>query len=780
MGGSLTGTVLDSLNRTPIEYATLMLFSNEDSSRITGVSTDRNGHFELSPVRPGSYFLRVSFLGYFPQTIEDIMFGRGSMQKDLGEILLVPTVLEGGEVTVVGEKIQMEYHLDKKVVNVEKMQSSVSGSAVDVLEQVPSVKVDIEGNVSLRGSENFTVLIDGRPSILDPSDALQQIPASTIESIEIITNPSAKYSPEGTAGILNIILSKQRSQGISGMVNMNGGMNNKMGGDISLTRRMNGITVTLAADYDTHEFPGDSESLNRTTFDGVTSNYTSKGSRQHERTRYGLRGEFEWKLSQKNLFSLGGRFGGRSGGHDSDLYYEEWTGEEPHTTYFSRNESERSGDFYSVFSYFRHKFASQGNELTANFQFRTRDFDEKSKNERFASDGSLVSGQDAKEYGPGQNIDIKLEYLREFHEDKKLETGYEGDINHSEDNNELSEYDSLQQVYVPQSDFERQTDYRRNVHALYAIYADDSHKLSYQIGIRGEYTDRSIELVETSEEFTIDRWDYFPSAHASYNVGEGRQLMASYSRRIHRARGWQLEPFETWRDAYNVRRGNPALEPEYIDSYEAGYLTGLLGASLSFETYYRFTRNRVEFIRSPYAENVTLMTFDNVGRDHSLGSEVQLDFQPWKLLETSLTGNFYDYRIEGDYDGRSFDEHEFSWDARLSNTFKFGKSLRWQLDAHYRSPQITSQGERKGFLMTNTSIRKEFLDNTLAFTLQVRDLFGEMKRESTSSGPGFYEYNRFEVDTPLVSLNVSYKFNNYKGKSKRNGDSDLSEGEDEF
>lgn len=779
-GDFISGTVLDSVHQVPIEYATVMLFSRIDSLRVSGAATDAAGNFKILPVRPGSYFLQISFLGYLPRTLEGLEINRESMRKELGNILLVPTILQGSEVSIIGEKPAVEFHLDKKVINVAKQQNVISGSAVDVLEQVPSVSVDIEGNISLRGSENFMVLVDGRPSILDPNDALQQIPAGTIESIEIITNPSAKYSAEGPAGIINVILNKNRARGISGMVNLNGGLDDKKGGDVLLTKRRDGVTLTLAGDYDDKNFPGETKSVNRTMRDGITSNILSNGSRSHQRTRYGLRGEIEWNPTFRNLLSIGGRVGGMSGERNSDLSYEKWTNTEPHEINSSRSESERSGEFYSMYSYYRHRFAPKGNELTAYLQFNSRESEEKSGNEEFNSANTLVSGQKSTESGPSQGADIKLEYLRELPAEKKLEAGYEGNLDRSEDRNEMAEYDTLQQIYVSQPEFEHKTNYRRNVHAVYAAFGDNSRKLGYQLGLRSEYTDRSIELAGEDRVFTIDRWDYFPSAHLSLNLDKGRQLMTSYSRRIHRARGWQLEPFETWSDAYNVRRGNPSLKPEYIDSYEAGFLTEIWRGSLSLETYYRVTKNRVEFIRSTYSENVTLLTFENVGKDYSLGTECRFDFKLLSWLETGLSGNFYDYRIKGDYGDRSFDNHSFSWNSRLTNTIKIGRSLRWQVDGHYRSSQITSQGEREGFFMTNTSLRKEFLNNNLSMTLQVRDLFGASSRESTASGPDFYEYRKMQRDTPIVMLNINYKFNNYKAKPERSREGDFEEGEEEL
>jgi outer membrane receptor protein involved in Fe transport len=779
-GGFISGTVLNSVDRAPIEYATVLLFSQGDSSRVNGVTTNAAGEFRLTPVRPGSYFLQISFLGFLPLAVDNIEMRRGSMRNDLESLMLTPTVLEGGEVTVVGEKSAIEYHLDKKVINVSRQQGVISGTAIDVLEQAPSVSVDIEGNVSLRGSSNFTVLIDGRPSILDPNDALQQIPAGTIESIEIITNPSAKYSPDGTAGIFNVILNKNRAQGINGMVNLNGGLDDKQGGDILLTQRRDKVTLTLAGDYDERHYPGESNSEKWTSQDGTISNVLSAGSMLRGRTRFGLRGEIEWNPTDRNLLSIGARLGGRSGKRITDLNHEEWTGNNPHTEYISRNESERSGDFYSLTAYHRYRIAPKGHEVTTNLQLSTREFDEHANNEQIDTYGSLISGQRSSESGPSRRVNLKLEYLRELAAGKKLEAGYDVRLSRSEDNNKLADYDTLQQAYLSRPDFEHETEYQRNIHAIYATFGDDSRKLSYQLGIRGEYTGRKVELIGEAQEFTIDQWDYFPSAHLSLDLERGRQLMTSYTRRIQRTRGWQLEPFETWSDPYNVRRGNPDLRPRYTDSYEAGFLTDWLGANLSFEVYYRMTHNRVEFIRSVYSDNVTLLTFENVGTDYSLGTEYRINFKPLRVLETDLSGNFYDYRIEGAYADRSFDDHSFSWDSRLKNTVKFGNSLRWQLDANYRSPVITSQGERAGFLTLSTSLRKDFLSNRLTATLQLRDIFGSYRHESTASGADFYDFRKSQFDTPIVMLNVSYKFNNYKAKRNRGRNGDFSDGEEGF
>jgi outer membrane receptor protein involved in Fe transport len=302
-----------------------------------------------------------------------------------------------------------------------------------------------------------------------------------------------------------------------------------------------------------------------------------------------------------------------------------------------------------------------------------------------------------------------------------------------------------------------------------------------QGGLRTEYTYRSIEVVNQStlsgQYFTIDRWDFFPSVHSSYKFESGEQLMASYTRRIERPRGWALEPFETWMDANNVRRGNPALDPEFIDSYELGGQTILGSISMSAELYYRVTNNKIEDVRSIYSveDDVILTTFENVGKDFSLGTELMFIFDPFEFWNVNLMGNLYNYKVEGTLYDQSFSEESFNWNTRFNNVFKISKATQLQLNVMYNSPSVSAQGSTEGFATADIAVKQDFFERLLSLTLQVRNILGTAKREFTSEGFDFYKYHYMERESPIVMLNLRLNFNTSKSdrdRERRGEDSD--------
>ena len=761
--GLIAGRVLDSGVREPIEYANIVLYRQRDSLQVTGTITNREGNFRLTGIRPGLYYLEISFIGYHTNTIDNVEINAEAPQANIGDILLEQTILGMEGTEVVAERPALSYQIDKKVINVSRQTTAQSGTAVDVLENVPSVTVDIEGNVSLRGSENFVVLIDSRPTVLEPADALQQIPASTIESIEIITNPSAKYDPDGISGIINVIMKKKSLQGISGIANLNLGLDEKYGGDFLLSYRTGFYNTYFGADYNKSVFPGTRRVENMTYQNDTASYIYSSGKSRWQRNPFGLRGGIDLNLSSQDNLSFGARYGKREMQSSLTLDYDEWTDQSnEHDMYMSLDEGKHSHVFYSLASDYLHRFLKKNHEISAQTFFSQRNSDEESINQLLDTAGIVISGQKNKEEGPTMLLRLKLDYRLPLREKTKFEAGYQSRINHTEDINKMYEYDAVTRQYefVPQ--FSHTTEYTRNIQSIYGIYSGAWGNFGYQGGLRGEYTYRTIELVGEDEHFTIDRWDYFPTAHMSYGLQNGHQVMASYTRRIERPRQWWLEPFMTWSDAYNVRMGNPALKPEYVDSYELGYQTFLGRNLFSAEGYYRVTHNKVERVRSTYSDNIILHTVENVGTDYALGVEFMLDLKLFNWWNINYLANFYDYRIEGALYGEEFSERNFSWNSRFGNELRLSKSTTFQINGRYNSPAITAQGQREGFFSTNAALKQEFLGKNLSVILQVRDIFGTGKREYRTEGEDFSYYSYSTRKSPIVMLNIRYNFNNYK------------------
>ncbi len=769
-GGSVTGKIIDETTNDAVEYANIILFSLADSLQVNGTISNDKGIFNLNKIRPDKYYIKVSFIGYESIFLQSFEISRENRTLDLGEIKLPRVAYQLEEAEVTAEKPPIEYKIDKKVVNVAEYYSATTGTAVEVLENVPSITVDIEGNVQLRGSSSFTVLIDGRPSVLDPNDALQQIPASMIENIEIITNPSAKFDSEGETGILNVIMKDKKSSGINGIVNTNGGFDDNYGGDFLFNYRNSELNFNISGDYNNRNSPGSSLEEKTTFYNDTTNFINSNGSNNRGRKRWSLKGGIDYSITQNDLISLSLRYGGRKMESLSDVNFSEFTAPgDLQNNYFSKNYGDRGGTFYSANMDYTHKFNNLGHLIKVQGYFSDRDFKEKSINELIGAGGITSSGRKLTEDGPSKQMEFQVDYELPFSETDKFETGIQFHFGESKDNNNLYDYLPEQQAFILQPEFGYNVNYDRNIHAAYGIYSGKVGNLGYQGGLRSEYTDRKIELVTTGDASKIKRWDYFPTLHFSYEISSIQQVMASYTRRIRRPRGWQLEPFEVWRDAFSIRRGNPDLKPQYIDSYELGAQTFWGSNLISLEGYYRKTNNNIETIRSVYSANITLSTFENVGTTSSLGTEFMFNAKPYEFWTFNLLGNLYNYKIDGTLLGRSFNRESFNWNARLNNTIIFNTTTRMQLNTSYNGPTVSAQGDREGYFSASLSLRKDMFDRMLTATLQVRDIFSSVDRESTIESLNFSSYSSFTRKSPTVMLNLKFNINNYENDKKREG-----------
>ncbi len=771
-GDEIRGRIVDAQSGHTIEYASIVLYRSSDSSMVQGTVSDPRGTFSIASVDEGRYYLEIRFMGYENRLIDDIR-PNGEEDIDLGTIELETASIAIDEVEVAADRAPVSYEIDKKIINVDGQLTATSGTAVDVLQNVPSVTVDLDGGVRLRGSGSFTLLIDGRPSALDASDALEQIPASAIENIEIITNPSARYDPEGVSGIINVIMKKGRKPGTSGTFNVNVGTQDRYGGDMLLTRRGEGYSVYFGGDVSKRGYHStERERSLFSTPDGEIA-INSDGSSRHAREGYDLRGGFDLPFSLRDKFGVGLRYGYREHGGGSTLDYTEQREGMLPQSYISLNDRSRGGNFFAGDADYQHLFGGEKHELSAQLSYRYRDGEERSTDELLSMEREVLSGRRSTEDGPGERLEARVDYLRPLGASSFLESGYQARLSSSKDITTLSDFDSTRQDYVLLPSFSRSTTYDRRIHALYTLFRSELGDFGFQAGLRGEYTGRSVEVTDTSATFEIDRWDYFPTLHTSYSFSGTQQIMASYTRRIDRPRGWYLEPFLTWTDAYNVRVGNPDLQPEYIDSWEIGYQTHLGDNLVSLEGYHRITSNKIERVRSVYRENVTLQKAENVGTETSSGAELMFNLRAFELWDIYLLGNLYDYRIEGQLGGRNFDEQRFTWNVRFNNTFKLSATTMVQLNLRYNSPSVSAQSRTEGYAVADFAVRQDFLDRRFSATLDFSDVFHTAERESNTSGPDFSAYRYALRDAPMITLTLRYNLNpapKEKQDERRGGD----------
>lgn len=768
MLGSIKGKIVEAGSNVPLEYANVAIYSETDSTLAGGGIANINGEFIVKDLKPGSYFLDAKFIGYEHTKKHNIVFSRPNMNIDLGVIKLEPASKNLGEVNVVAQDRPIIYEIDKKIIDPSQFPTSANGTATDVLANTPSVVVDIEGNVTLRGSSNFTVLIDGRPTPFEAADALDQIPASTIRNIEIITNPSAKYDPDGNAGIININTKKSKLTGVSGLINASADSYGSITGDFLLNYKLDKFNVFLSGNKANRYGQGFAERINETY--GADTIYTlSNGQNERGNDSWSVKTGFDYFMNDFNTLTFNLSLNGRERLQGGTNNFHEYS-----TSGFdlrSVTESNNSGDSKNIALSLDYKrtFKKQGQELTAFVNYERGNDVELSNFDQFDGNDLLIRGQNNWENGNEDEFRFQLDYVHPITSTMKLEAGYQSRIDRSFEWNDVHWY-NVADSYEPSSTspYYTESNFSRDIHSLYSTFSNSGNHFGYKLGLRTEYTDRMIDYTGSDQTYGITRWDFFPTAHFSYNLPASQQIMASYSRRIQRPRGYFLEPFKTWEDAYNVRQGNPAIEPEYIDSYETGYQKTTGKGFISAELYHRVTNNKIEQIRSVYEDNVMLQTIENIGKDYSTGVEMMWNERPTKWWMFNLMGNIYRYKVEGVLYDTDVTQTSNNWNARLGNTFTLSKTTKLQIDGMYNSPTTTAQGKREGFAFTNVAVRQDFFDNKLNVTLSVRDVLNTAKFGFESSGPGFYSKANFDMKSPVFAVTLSYKINNYRQKKSMN------------
>jgi outer membrane cobalamin receptor len=775
--GNVSGFVIDDISEDYIEYANIVLYSVKDSSLTTGGITNARGYFNIENIPYGKYYIDIDFIGYNKNRIESIQINNQHQSINLGKIKIQPALELLGEVEIEAERSRVEYKLDRKVINVDKDLNAVGGSAVDVLENVPSVQTDVDGEVSIRGSSNFVVLIDGRPSPLDGSDALQQIPASSIENIEIITNPSAKYDPDGVGGIINIILKKQKRVGINGQFSASYGSFNSYSGDALVNIRREKFNFFVGGNI--RKSIGEGQSLfEQMTYGSDTLVLKQDNDRQRERSGGEIKAGFDYYLTDNDIFSISAQYGengfGRSGVEDATKYWLRDGVETDYYYYLSDNLFDISGNYWTGDLNYTHKFMRQGHEIQAYAYYSNRSRQETNKYEEI---GYLTQEHnDIISYDSTMTVETsdvtqfrgKIDYTLPLFAEGKLEAGYQV-------RNMIS---TNKHNYITLSDQEI-TDYTfdRNIQSGYVTFSNITGKFGYMIGLRSEYTYRTIELTQLSDlDTSFNFIDFFPTLHTSYKLPWDMEIMASYSRRINRPRGYHLNPMVEVSDPYNIRQGNPLLKPEDSHAAEINFQKAFSNNFVSIEAYYRHTNNKIERVRSISPDNSEIMItkHENIGEDRSIGAEMMTNISFTKWWNFNISGNYYYYEILSNSENNIVGNNTFSWGGRMNQTFRIKKTNSMiQLSGFYFGPSITSQGNREGSGMINIALRQDFLDNSLSITLNLRDILNTLNHEFIYDTPEFYSYFLFDRKSPTFDITVTYRLNDFKNKRERGNGQDF-------
>lgn len=770
MGGGdpliLVGKAFDTESGQPLEYATVGIYSLRDSSLLTGGITGSDGAFRLEVKQRKGWYLTLDFIGYTQKIITDFDIAPEDLRLDLGTIKLGADAEKIQEVEVVAERSQMQMQLDKRVFTVGKDLSNTGGNAEDVLENIPSVEVDIDGNVSLRGSGGVRILIDGKPSGLTGPEALRFLQADQIERVEIVTNPSAKYDAEGEVGIINIILKKNRRQGLNGSVNANVGFPQNYGAGLNLNYRGKFYNLFTAYSLNYRERPGEGNYYQE-NYRGDSTTSIFETEREHNRTSLGstfrLGSDFFWK--DLNTFTLSGLYRFGNGQNYVDLLYKDLDGNGDLLETTTRTEDEQEGQQTGEAELaYERTFAKKDQKFSASAKYLI-DYDtEKASFEQFTDPAKILEQRSINEENE-TNLITQADYVHPLPKGLKVETGYRGTFRIIENNYEVEELQSAE--WTTLDGFFDNFTYTENILAGYATLGQQVGKVTWQAGLRAEYTDITTqsEVAATNNNRSYLNW--FPSVHTSYKFNEKNTIQLSYSRRLSRPRFRDLLPFSNFSDARNFRLGNPDLDPEYTNSFELGYLKYWKTGSWLASVYYRYRTGVIERININNAEGITQSFNVNLSEENNVGMEFSLNQDIAKWWSATASVNVYYFTSKGNYEGQDLSAESLTGNLRMVSKWKIPKTFNLQASVMYRSPRRNSQGSQRAITSLDLGVSRDVLKNKGSISFTVRDVFNSRRWRSTTDTEELFRVNEFQWANRQFMLSFTYRFGQNNKKSKR-------------
>lgn len=789
--GKVMGTVKDFQSKKPVEYATVSILKN--NVPVNGTVTDKLGEFLLENIAPGMYTLKISFIGYGSLTKDSVLISPGNFEINLGNLFLQASEKALETIQIEGEKDLLTLDIDKKVYDVSKNITNTGGSAADVLGNVPSVNVDIDGNVSLRGSEGVVILIDGKPSGLSGSSRkaiLDGIPASSIESVEIITNPSAKYDADGMSGIINIKLKKDKKQGLNGSLSLSAGTRDKYNGAFTLNYRDKKFNFFTNYSYRYNNSYNNGNTLN--TFFNTDSTFYIDQQTQGWRKggNHLARAGFDFYPNQKNTFSIAGSFGYNYNTNITDNIYNYENNLRLPVSITERRAGEtRSGINYDLSGNWKHTFTKKGRELTADISYSGSSENENGEYKNvFKDTAQLQTGQNPIRQNTGRlsNFGIttaQLDFTETLRKNMGLETGIKATIRHNDNDFGSESFDYTFNSFRNDPNITNRFVYHEQVYAAYASFAHSiTSKWGYKAGLRLEQTFINTDQVTTQEKNKKQYLGFFPSAHVSYKPKTGWELRLGYSRRINRPRTNDLNPFTDYTDPVNLQTGNPDLNPEYINSGEFNVSYSKQKHYVSSSIYYRYIENVMTRFRSVDANTgVSTTTQFNVGYAQSAGFEIISRNELFKWWNITSSINLYYYRISSNNSFGDLNNNSISGFGRITSNWKFLKGTEAQLTMGYWAPQAAPQGVAKAIWGIDVGIKRDFWKNRLTVNLAVTDIFNTRRFAIESRGEGFELDLYRKRETRIATLTLSLKLGKQDAGQRRNrrdggGGGDMDEG----
>lgn len=783
----IKGTIVDSGDQTPLDFVNVALFKQGSKTPVVGVITDKFGVFNIPSVTSGKYNLRISYVGY--STINQVLAVEGK-SVNVGTIKMDEDSKKLGEVEVVGQNSQMHFDIDKKVFSVDQNIAAAGGSASDVLKNIPSVTVDNDGNVSLRKDGNVEVWINGKASGLtadNRAQVLQQMPAESIESVEIMTNPSAKFSPEGSAGIINIVMKQQHKAGyygsVSGGLSMpdNGKLGKNLGGSINYSSSKFDAYINLG--YRAMSFNGGGNTNRRSWTGSDTTLLKQNNSMNTSFSGLFMRAGIDYHLDKKNTVGLSGFGMSGSGNQQTSTQYSltniATNPATPLRDYSQINTGTGTRPSLNLNMDYKHDFDKKGSNLVASVSYSNHNRGGGNNYLQKNSSGNPTSNISQSADSKNTEWDLKVDYTNKISESSKLEAGWESTLTNR--TSSTSGIDNLGTVATDIPSYYDNFNYDEQIHATYLTYGNKIDKLSYQLGLRGELLTKKSTNISKVGETNVDAiqvipsknfFHVFPSVYLSYSLPNYSELQLNYSNRVNRPRGQQINPFKNFSDSTNITYGNPDLKPQYSSSLELNYVKSWDAQSLSTSLYYHNTDDVIQNVRFLH-NGVMESTYANVTKSQNAGLELISKNRLFKILSLTSSFNLYYSKLDSSSYENPYDrtlkipivgQSSVSWSANILANFMLSKTFSGQITGEYDSQQIIAQGTKDPKYSIDLGVRQTFLNRNLSVSLNVRDILNSDRTKTTTSGSGFSQYSSSYFHGRMYGVSVSYNFGNMKPK----------------
>lgn len=763
---TITGKVVESNSQQPIEFATIMLADKATKSAITGTTTDIDGKFMLKSTTD-NFYLEITFIGFTKKTINEFSVVNGRV--DLGKIVLLEDSETLDEVVVRAEKSSTEFQLDKRVFNVGKDLSSTGASALEVLNNVPSVNVNIEGEISLRGTGGVQILINGKPSVLsEQGNALGTLTADMIEKIEVITNPSAKYDAEGTSGIINIVLKKEERKGINGSVSINAGFPSNQSIGISLNRRTEKFNLFSQLGVGYKSLPSFNENINKDLINDTK--LSSEGIEYRNENFYNVILGTDYHINKNNVLTLSGNFAYEIEEQPSETNFSFYESDVLTSSWNRKEVTEATNPKWQYELQYKKDFEDDKNHDML-FSVLGTFFGKKLSSE-FENTGTLggqLDGlqQTATDFKEAETT-FKFDYTKPFNEKLTLETGAQYVINNVSNDFEVTNL--VNDEWVQDPNLTNVFEFDQKVLGVYATGAYEDKKWGVKLGLRLENTDLKTLLLNTNEPNSQNYTKLFPSLHTSYKLTKRFSVQAGYSKRVYRPGLWELNPFFNIRNNFSIRKGNPNLNPSFTDSYEVSSIYILEKSTLNFSVYHRYTTDVIERI-STFEDNVTVFQPQNIGTSRTTGLELNGKYAPKKWFTLTGDANYNYFNRQGTYESTVFDFNASQWSGKLTTKFKLPADIDFEITGRYRSKEQTVQGVRSANMFADMGLRKKIIKGKGVINVSVRDIFASRIREFETNQEDFYVYS-FGQRGRFITVGFSYGFGKgeameYSGQRRR-------------